>query len=101
MTKVDKDGSGTIDREEFTALMAEQIDGRNQEEELNKVFRIYDDDDNGLISSDNLHRCAEDLEENVTNQEIETMINMGDFDNQNGVDQKGFIQLMKELGLIP
>ena len=45
MTKVDKDGSGAIDREEFMALMAEQIESRNQEEELRKVFRMYDDDD--------------------------------------------------------
>ena len=50
MTKVDRDGSGAIDKEEFMALMAEQIESRNQEEELRKVFRIYDDDDNGLIS---------------------------------------------------
>ena len=50
MTKVDKDGSGSIDKEEFMSLMAEQIESRNQEEELRKVFRIYDDDDNGLIS---------------------------------------------------
>ena len=49
MTKVDRDGSGAIDKEEFMALMAEQIESRNQEEELRKVFRIYDDDDNGLI----------------------------------------------------
>lgn len=29
MQKVDKDGSGAIDREEFMALMAEQIEGRD------------------------------------------------------------------------
>jgi len=51
MTKVDKDGSGAIDKDEFMALMAEQIESRNQEEELRKVFRIYDDDDNGLITA--------------------------------------------------
>jgi calcium-binding protein CML len=54
MLKVDKDGSGNIDKDEFTALMAEQIESRNQEKELRKVFRIYDDDDNGLISANNL-----------------------------------------------
>ena len=50
MRKVDKDGSGAIDKDEFTALMAEQIEVRDQESELAKVFRIYDDDDAGLIS---------------------------------------------------
>jgi len=65
MIKVDKDGSGNIDRAEFTALMAEQIESRNQEEELRKVFRIYDDDDGGIITYTNLMRCAEDLGEDV------------------------------------
>ena len=65
MTKVDKDGSGAIDKEEFMALMAEQIESRNQEDELRKVFRIYDDDDTGLVSARNLTRCAEDLGEQV------------------------------------
>lgn len=63
MRKVDKDGSGAIDKDEFTALMAEQIEVRDQEKELAKVFRIYDDDDAGLISQKNLERCARDLEE--------------------------------------
>ena len=66
MTRVDKDGSGAIDKEEFMSLMAEQIESRNQEDELQKVFRIYDDDDNGMISADNLLRCALDLGEDVT-----------------------------------
>ena len=54
MTKVDKDGSGAIDQDEFTALMAEQIENRDQFQELAKTFRIYDDDDVGLISQKNL-----------------------------------------------
>ena len=67
MTKVDKDGSGAIDQEEFMALMAEQIENRDQHLELQKVFRIYDDDDAGLITHENLIRCSKDLEEPVTN----------------------------------
>lgn len=100
MTRVDKDGSGTIELMEFTALMAEQIDGRNQEDEIRKVFRVYDDDDNGLISLDNLQRCAEDLEEDCTEEEFEMMIKMGDYNDKKQVDQDNFVDLMKELGLI-
>ena len=47
MLRVDKDGSGAIDRHEFTGLMAEILSKRNQEEELRKVFRCYDNDDDG------------------------------------------------------
>ena len=101
MTKVDKDGSGAIDKDEFMALMAEQIESRNQEEELRKVFRIYDDDDNGLITSGNLLRCAGDLGEDVTQEEVEIMIDMGDKDKKGGVNLEDFIDLMRVVGLIP
>ena len=101
MARVDKDGSGAIDREEFTALMAEQIELRNQEEELRKVFRMYDDDDNGLITSENLQRCANDLLETVTTDELLMMVEMADKDKKGGVDVEDFIDLMKQLGLIP
>lgn len=38
--------------------MALLIDKRDQEVELRKVFRVYDDDDNGQISAENLMNCA-------------------------------------------
>ena len=101
MTKVDKDGSGAIDREEFMSLMAEQIESRNQSEEMSKVFRIYDDDDNGSISAENLKRCAKDLLEDVTDEEVAQMIKMGDKKGKGEVDQEDYLALMKHVGLIP
>lgn len=99
MTKVDKDGSGAIDKDEFKALMAEQIEQRDQEAELNKVFQMYDDDDNGLITSDNLYKQAKDLEEQVTQAEVSEMIRMADRNKKGAVDAFDFMLLMRELGL--
>ena len=99
MNKVDKDGSGAIEQGEFTSLMAELIDKRDQKLELAKTFRLYDDDDNGLISSSNILRCAKDLEEAVTNQEANEMVRMADSSKKGGVDKEDFLDLMKELGL--
>ena len=64
------------------------------------MFRIYDDDDNGLISQDNLLRCAHDLGEDVTDEEINMMVEMVDKYDKGGVDLEDFISLMRELGLI-
>lgn len=50
------------------------------------MFRIYDDDDNGLISADNLMRCAADLQEDVTEEEVDMMITLADRDQKNGVN---------------
>ena len=54
MNKVDKDGSGEIEKVEFIALMTEVIMKRDQHEEMKKVFRCYDNDDDGQISMLNL-----------------------------------------------
>ena len=80
--------------------MAEQIEERDQEKELAKVFRIYDDDDNQFITPENLQRCALDLNEEVTEEEVKMMIKMADRKQQDGVDQEDFLFLMKEMGLI-
>ena len=54
MLKVDKDGSGTIELNEFVSLMTEVLDKRDANEEMRKVFRCYDNDDDGKISILNL-----------------------------------------------
>lgn len=100
MNKVDKDGSGNIDKTEFTALMAEQIEVRNQMDEMKKVFRIYDDDDNGEVGEDNLFRCAKDLGEEVTEEEVKIMIKLADKRELGSVNMDEFLILMTELGLI-
>ena len=60
------------------------------------MFRIYDDDDNGLISADNLTRCANDLMETVNEDEVNMMIKMADKDDKGGVNLEDFINLMKK-----
>ena len=73
MLKVDKDGSGEIDRDEFTALMALILSKRDQNEEMKKVFRCYDNDDDGRISGKNILECAEtfDMDHMMTKDNIE------------------------------
>ena len=54
MTRIDKDGSGLIERDEFIALMSEIIFKRDLDYEMRKVFRYYDNDDDGSITKENI-----------------------------------------------
>ena len=47
LRKIDKDGTGSVELVEFICLMTELIDKRDAEVELRKVFRCYDNDDDG------------------------------------------------------
>ena len=44
MEKADKDGSKSIEIDEFKSLMAVMIKERNIKKELNRVYKQYDDD---------------------------------------------------------
>ena len=60
MEMYDTDGSGTIELDEFTKMMAAMIKDRPVKAELTKAFKMYDDDDGGTIDFANLkeRRCS-------------------------------------------
>ena len=74
---------------------------RNPEEELQKAFRIFDDDDTGKITAENLRKIATEIYPgNVTDAEVEEMIRIADLNQDGGVDYQEFIDLMKRAKLI-
>ena len=47
---IDKDGSGTIDFEEFLQMMTAKMGERDSKEEIMKAFRLFDDDETVRLS---------------------------------------------------
>ena len=67
------------------------------------MFRVYDDDDTGKITAANLRRCAEELKEDVnevSDEQIETMLGMADNGGTGYFQLEEFISLMASMGLI-
>ena len=62
---IDKDGSGTVDFEEFLSMMTSKMGERDSREEILKAFKLFDDDNTGKISFKNLKRVAKELGENI------------------------------------
>ena len=59
---------------------------------------MYDDDDNGTISEENLQKVAQELELEVNIDEIRLMLKIGDRLNKNNgeeVDFEDFMFIMK------
>ncbi|KYO03399.1 centrin-1, partial [Plasmodium reichenowi] len=50
ISDVDKDGSGTIDFNDFLDIMTIKMSERDPKEEILKAFRLFDDDETGKIS---------------------------------------------------
>jgi Ca2+-binding EF-hand superfamily protein len=54
ISDIDKDGSGSIDFEEFLDMMTVKMSDKDTREDINKVFNLFDDDQTGHITLRNL-----------------------------------------------
>ncbi|KAL0247947.1 hypothetical protein GEMRC1_003186 [Eukaryota sp. GEM-RC1] len=70
----DRDGSGTIHFQDFLEVMSRKISERDPEEEIEKAFKLFDDDGTGVITLRNLRRVAKELGENLSEEELQSMI---------------------------
>merc|ERR1712167_293872 len=109
----DTDGSGTIDAKELKVAMRalgfepkkEEIRKmiadaeRDPREEMLKAFRLFDDDETGKISFKNLKRVAKELGENMTDDEIQEMIDEADRDGDGEIGEEEFMRIMKKTNL--
>merc|ERR1739841_4578 len=75
IAEIDKDGSGQVDFMEFMDLMTVKMAERDPREEILKAFKLFDDDETGFISFKNLKRVTKELGENMTDEELQEMIN--------------------------
>merc|ERR1711937_762290 len=65
ITDVDNDGNGTIEFSEFLGMMTAKMGEKGSREDIEKVFKLFDDDNTNKISFRNLARVAEELGENI------------------------------------
>merc|ERR1711896_17360 len=69
VTDIDNDGNGTIEFSEFLMMMTAKMGEKDTREDIEKVFKLFDDDNTNKISFRNLARVAEELGENIDDEE--------------------------------
>lgn len=90
ISDLDADGNGTIDFGEWLALMTKRVNDRDSRANINKIFYLFDDERTGFISVKNLRRIADELGENVSNEELEELIKRADVDQDGLVSEEEF-----------
>nr|AGS09408.1 centrin [Euglena gracilis] len=94
MEEVDREGTGHIGLQDFSDIMSEKIAERDPREEMVKAFHLFDDDHSGRISLKNLRRVARELGENLTDDELQAMIDEFDKDQDGEINEEEFIAIM-------
>jgi centrin-2/centrin-1 len=94
MYLLSKDKSGDIDFNEFTELMLSSTDKKDTKEDILHVFHLFDQDGNGKITLDNLRRVADELGENISDDELRNMIKRADTDEDEAISKDEFLAIM-------
>eukprot|EP00258_Populus_trichocarpa_P016687 XP_006375914.2 calmodulin-like protein 11 [Populus trichocarpa] len=92
--EVDVDGNGTIEFGEFWNLMARKIKENDADDELKEAFKVFDKDQDGYISSNELRHVMINLGEQLTDKELELMIQVADLDGDGHVNYEEFVRMM-------
>eukprot|EP00608_Synchroma_pusillum_P010380 CAMPEP_0198419292 /NCGR_PEP_ID=MMETSP1452-20131203/117_1 /TAXON_ID=1181717 /ORGANISM="Synchroma pusillum, Strain CCMP3072" /LENGTH=160 /DNA_ID=CAMNT_0044139417 /DNA_START=44 /DNA_END=526 /DNA_ORIENTATION=- len=95
ISDIDKDGSGSIDFDEFLEMMTAKMSSKDSDEEIARAFGLFDDDHTGKISLNNLKRVARELGETMTDAELLEMIERADRDGDNELNLEEFTSVMR------
>lgn len=90
--EVDVDNSGSIDFEEFKALMIAREGDRQSR--LKLAFSVFDKDNNGQITADEMRSVMSQFE--LTDSELEDIIKEVDEDGDGSIDFEEFCRLVPE-----
>ncbi|KAM3561962.1 hypothetical protein ARSEF4850_002978 [Beauveria asiatica] len=86
--------------DQFRLCASKLISGRDPREEAAKIFAMFDYDQDGVISVDDMRHLAQDIKEDrsLTDEEIRTMIDHLDHEGKGSVNLDEFMQMMEEVG---
>jgi len=69
---------------------------RDPDDEINKAFQLFDDDHSGKVSLKNMKRVARELGENLSEEELQAMIDEFDRDQDGEISSDEFSYIMKQ-----
>lgn len=77
-------------------VVTDKYGDRDPDDEINKAFQLFDDDHTGKVSLKNMKRVARELGENLSEEELQAMIDEFDRDQDGEISSDEFMYIMKQ-----
>mmetsp|Transcript_1112 Transcript_1112/g.1701 ORF Transcript_1112/g.1701 Transcript_1112/m.1701 type:complete len:150 (+) Transcript_1112:88-537(+) len=94
MLKVDLDGNGSISFEEFVTMMKKCEVETDFDREIREAFKVFDKDGSGAIDKEELKNIMNGLGANLSEEEIDLLVQEGDTDGDGKIDINEFLKIM-------
>ncbi|KAJ2373438.1 Calcium-binding component of the spindle pole body (SPB) half-bridge [Coemansia sp. RSA 2607] len=94
LQRQDADDHSKISQDGFIKVASEMIANRNPVDEYKKAFKLIDDSGTGFITANSLRRIARELGENISEEEINAMIEEFDIRGDGNISEEEFIKIM-------
>merc|ERR1711890_208845 len=94
MGNLDKDGSGALEFNEFYELLTARFSENTSKEELQRVFKPFDTDGTGSISVANMRAIADQVGDQVTDDELGDIVLKNDMDNDGNLTFEDFYNVL-------
>ncbi|CAB3228563.1 unnamed protein product [Arctia plantaginis] len=99
ITEVDVNATGELQFSDFCTLAAKFLTEEEEDDEaiikeLREAFRLYDREGNGYITTDVLKEIFKELDNSITPEDLDTMIEEIDSDGSGTVDWDEFLEVM-------
>mmetsp|Transcript_45946 Transcript_45946/g.73586 ORF Transcript_45946/g.73586 Transcript_45946/m.73586 type:complete len:204 (-) Transcript_45946:126-737(-) len=94
--ELDKDIGDEINFDEFLEIMTGRITKADTREDIDKIFKLFDEDDSGFITLRNLKKICQELGEDIPDEELKEMLEEADKDGDGVVSSDDFWHMMKK-----
>ena len=92
--EVDKNNSGTIEFPEFLAMIKGKIQAVDISKEIEEAFRLFDTKNDGHVNVSELRHAMKLFGTNLSDEQVEEMIQKADHHKTGAIDYKEFIKRM-------
>ena len=99
--EVSKEITAKISYDDFLKIMTPRIKDRSSREEIMKIFKLFDEDNTNKISLKNLKKVAQEIGENISDDELKEMMQEADKDKDGFIGAEDFYRVMRKKYIDP